>query len=333
MATAASCRERQRSRAMNASVSDTVPVIDLGSGDASRTLRAVDAACREWGFFQIVGHGIPPALFDALRQQAHAFFAMPSAAKHAVARTELNPWGYYDRELTKNTRDWKQLFDYGERRCGASEPRWPAGRPEFKATLIDYFRACETVGRRLVAMIATNLGMAPDALDRQFAPGHSSWARLNYYPVCAHPERPASVATPKHGHLGVNHHTDAGAVTLVLQDEQPGLEVYRGGRWCLVEPMADALVINIGDIVQVWSNDRYQAPLHRVIANANAERFSTAFFLCPSYETNYAPLAGTIDAGNPARYRPINWGDLYSMRTRGDYADYGEEIQISHFRT
>jgi isopenicillin N synthase-like dioxygenase len=119
----------------------------------------------------------------------------------------------------------------------------------------------------------------------------------------------------------------------LLQDQQPGLEVYRQGRWFLVEPIADALVINIGDIVQVWSNDRYRAPLHRVVANANAERFSTAFFFCPSYETNYAPLAATVDANHPARYKTINWGHFYSMRTRGDYADYGEEIQISHFRT
>jgi isopenicillin N synthase-like dioxygenase len=311
-------------------MSDTVPVIDLAS---AAPLRAVDEACRDWGFFQIIGHGIDSDLFEALRRQMHAFFSQPCATKRAVARSERNPWGYFDRELTKNTRDWKQLFDYAETRCGASVPQWPAGLTGFKSTLIDYFHACETVALRLVRMISENLGMAPHALDHHFARGHSSWGRLNYYPVCANPERPADVATPRQGHLGVNHHTDAGAVTLLLQDEQPGLEVYRQGRWSLVEPMADALVINIGDIVQVWSNDRYRAPLHRVIANANAERFSAPFFFCPSYETDYAPLAATVDADNPAHYRAINWGHFYSMRTSGDYADHGEEIQISQYRT
>jgi isopenicillin N synthase-like dioxygenase len=118
----------------------------------------------------------------------------------------------------------------------------------------------------------------------------------------------------------------------VQQDRQPGLEVFRRGRWSLIEPIAGALVVNVGDIVQVWSNDRYEAPLHRVVASADAERFSAAFFFCPSYAADYAPLPSTVDAENPAHYRDINWGNFYSLRTMGDYADHGEEIQISHFR-
>jgi isopenicillin N synthase-like dioxygenase len=131
--------------------------------------------------------------------------------------------------------------------------------------------------------------------------------------------------------MALNHHTDAGAITLLLQDRQPGLEVYRDGVWHLVEPTDDAIVVNIGDIVQVWSNDRYQAALHRVIANAEAERFSVPFFFSPAYSTDYAPLATTVSSRTPARYRPINWGDFYRRRAAGDYADFGEEVQISHY--
>jgi isopenicillin N synthase-like dioxygenase len=311
---------------------DTVPIIDLAAGHARRTLAEVDAAWRDWGFFQIIGHGVDRHLLAALRRQMRAFFAQPSDAKRAVSRSERNPWGYYDRELTKNTRDWKELFDFAATSCGTSAPRWPSALPGFKETLVDYYRACETVAFRLLRMMSVNLGMAPNALDRHFAHRHSSFARLNYYPVCANPERPTGLTTPTKGHLGVNHHTDAGALTLLLQDAQPGLEVFRQGRWSLVEPVADALVVNVGDIAQVWSNDQYPAPLHRVIANSSAERFSAAFFFCPSYETIYAPLVSTVDEHHPARYRQINWGNFYAMRTIGDYADHGEEIQISHFR-
>jgi isopenicillin N synthase-like dioxygenase len=133
------------------------------------------------------------------------------------------------------------------------------------------------------------------------------------------------------GYLGINHHTDAGALTLLLQDEQPGLEVFHDGAWKLVEPLPDALVVNIGDIVQVWSNDQYRAPLHRVLANADAERFSVPFFFNPAYSTVYAPLPSTVDTQRPPRYRPINWGEFRAHRAAGDYADAGEYHQISHY--
>ncbi len=309
-----------------------VPIVDLASKDTRRTFAAIDAACREWGFFQVIGHGIDASLFDATLRQMRAFFAQSHEAKRTVARSERNPWGYYDKELTKNTRDWKEIFDFAASSCGNSIPRWPAGLPGFRDTLIDYYRGCEAVAIRLLRIVSTNLGLQANALDRVFAHGHSSWARLNYYPVCARPENPDSATTPKEGHLGVNHHTDPGVLTVLLQDRQAGLEVFRDGHWWPVEPIDGALVINLGDIAQVWSNDRYKAPLHRVLANAAAERFSAPFFFCPPYELDYAPLASTIDADNPPRYRDINWGHFYSMRTLGDYADHGEEIQITQFR-
>lgn len=311
---------------------NNVPVIDLARGDDCATRAAIDHACREWGFFQIRGHGIDRQVIDALYTQMRQFFAQPFPVKHAVYRSPENPWGFYDQELTKNTRDWKQIFDYAAVACGESVPRWPASMPQFRTALNDYYHACESVAQRLLHIIAANLGMAPDALDPHFAPCHSSFARLNYYPPCAEPERPDGVSTPKRGHLGVNHHTDAGAITVLLQDDQPGLEVFQRGQWRLVEPVADALVINVGDIVQVWSNDRYRAPLHRVIANADTERFSAPFFYCPSYQTDYAPLPTTVTAQRPAAYRVINWGEFYRKRAAGDYADVGEEVQITHFR-
>ena len=132
--------------------------------------------------------------------------------------------------------------------------------------------------------------------------------------------------------MGVNHHTDSGLLTILLQDQQPGLEAYREGEWHMVEARSDALVINLGDIVQVWSNDRYQAPLHRVVASSVAERFSAPFFFNPSYSAEYLPLPTTVDAHRPARYQTISWREFRRLRMMGDFADYGEEVQISHYR-
>ena len=120
-------------------------------------------------------------------------------------------------------------------------------------------------------------------------------------------------------------------MTALFQDSQPALQVLKEDRWYNVPPKANHLIINIGDIVQVWSNDRYIAPQHRVLANANHERYSLPYFLNPSYDYAYAPLA-TPDGAKP-RYRSISWGEFRAARSGGDYADQGEEIQISHFRT
>ena len=259
----------------------------------------------------------------------------PDRLQHVLRleRTRDNAWGFFDRELTKNTRDWKEIFD-----CGPEEDRGlptpcpvrPAG---FRSALRAFTGSCERLAFRLLAAISVNLGMPPDHLAAGFRPWHTSFLRLNYYPVCPRPARPSAVRTPSKGHLGVNHHTDAGALTLLLQDDQPGLEVFREGHWHLVEPRSDALVINIGDIVQVWSNDGYRAALHRVRASADRARFSAPFFFNPAYETCYEPLPTTIGPATPARYRPIRWREFRTLRAAGDYADIGEEVQITHYRS
>jgi isopenicillin N synthase-like dioxygenase len=308
-----------------------IPVIDIADLDRAATLDALDAACREWGFFQVVNHGLEDGIVESLRREMRAFFALPGAIKREISRTETNPWGFFDHELTKNTLDWKEIFDYGPADGGEMVPQWPRAMPTFRHAVHAFYGACEALAFRLLAAVSVNLGMPAEHLSRHFENGHTSFLRLNYYPPCPTPERPDGLSTPRHGHLGLNHHTDAGALTLLLQDDQPGLEVYRYGAWRLVEPRRDALVINIGDIVQVWSNDRYIAALHRVIASAGAERFSAPFFFNPSYETDYAPLPTTVGADVPARYRAINWGEFRALRAAGDYADQGEEVQIDHY--
>ena len=314
-----------------------VPVIDVRPlEEDSITRAALDDACRAWGFFQIIGHGVDDALLAAMLEQMRRFFALPMPDKHAIDRTAENAWGFYDQELTKNTRDWKEIFDVGpaetEGPLAGSQPQWPAAMPDFKTTMMKFFDACEHVAQRLLSAISANLGMAPNHLVDAFVPRHTSFLRLNYYPVCDDPAEPSSVATPGSGHLGINHHTDAGALTVLLQDEQPGLQVFRDDAWHTIEPRSDAFVINIGDIVQVWSNDRYRAPLHRVLASSDSQRYSAPFFFNPSYETDYAPLPSVVRENDPPRYRPINWGEFRAGRAAGDYADHGEEMQISQFR-
>jgi isopenicillin N synthase-like dioxygenase len=115
-------------------------------------------------------------------------------------------------------------------------------------------------------------------------------------------------------------------LTVLLQDGVSGLQVHHGGYWHDVEPLPDAFTINIGDMVQVWSNDRYRAPPHRVLAMDWHERISIPFFYNPSYEADIHPLVGE------PRYRPLNWGEFRRRRADGDFASYGTEVQISEWR-
>jgi isopenicillin N synthase-like dioxygenase len=306
---------------------NSVPVIDIAELESAASLAAIDRACREWGFFQVVGHDIEQQQLAGVLAVARDFFAQPAADKRLILRDASNPWGYYDQELTKNRRDWKEIFDFGPSDGPGIRARWPIGplRLRFEPTIRAYYASCRLLALRLLAALASNLGVPPARLARGFDAAHTSFLRLNFYPRY----RGDGDAAPP---LGVGEHTDSGALTVLLQDQEPGLEVRRDGRWHLVEPRSDALVINIGDIVQVWSNDRYRAALHRVPANPRRERYSVPFFLNPSYATTYAPLATTITAAQPARYRPIRWREFRTLRAAGDYADLGEEIQISHYR-
>jgi len=307
---------------------DNVPVIDIAELDSPASLAAIDRACREWGFFQVTGHGIEPALLRNIFEVSREFFDQPADEKRRIRRDADNPWGYYDKELTKNRRDWKEIYDFGPADGAMLKPRWPRGylRLRFEPIVRAYYANCRTLALRLLSAMASNLGVNASCLVQGFDEAHTSFLRLNFYPRCA-------LAAADERPFGVGEHTDAGALTLLLQDDQAGLEVFRDGQWYLVEPTPGALVINVGDMIQVWSNDRYRAALHRVVTNPSRDRYSVPFFLSPSYDTTYAPLATTVTPERPARYRPIQWREFRGLRAAGDYADIGEEIQITHYRT
>ncbi|TDG11412.1 hypothetical protein E2F43_18700 [Seongchinamella unica] len=303
-----------------------LPILDLTQRGHAGWLDALDVACRDWGCFQLRCHGLGDDLCRSVLADMQRFFALPYRDKLDIERTADNPWGFYDRELTKNARDWKQIFDVGPYAAAGpfagARPRWPEALPGFRETVEAYYAASEALALILLGDIGECLGVSRGTLEQEFGKGHSSFLRLNYYPPCAQADQ----------HLGISHHTDAGALTVLLPDEQPGLQFLRGDDWHTVQAEPGALIINIGDIVQVWSNDRYRAPLHRVLANPGDSRFSAPFFLNPGYDTVYAPLPGALQGGAP-RYRPINWGEFRAGRAAGDYADLGAEVQISDFRT
>jgi isopenicillin N synthase-like dioxygenase len=300
-----------------------VPLIDLEKS-AAECAEEIATACREWGFFQVANFGMVPDLIAQVTELSAAFFALPVSTKRQVSRTEDNPYGFYDRELTKNLLDRKEIFDFSP----VEETPWPASPNRFRPVLEEYALACHELALRLLGLCCAGLIGQSDALSAHFSTEHSGFLRLNYYPQ----ESGLAVDLPGAGPFGISEHTDAGALTLLLQDSVPGLQVFQAGGWKDVDPVADTLTINIGDMMQVWSNDRCRAPLHRVRASVGKSRSSVAYFFNPAYSTVVEPLSALLALDQPANYSPVLWEEFRRLRAQGDYGDYGKEVQLSDYQ-
>jgi len=323
------------------SILEQVPVIDItelladsGSAAAAPAIEQIAGACSSWGFFQITNHGITDELIDDVWRQTKSFFAQPIDEKLKILRSRDNPWGFYHNELTKNQRDKKQVFDFtreGQDPIYGKSNRRPAGRVQFRQTMQAYLVACTGLSLKLLEAFCVGLDLPARYMHADFEGNHTGFLRLNYYPV----HDPIEGADDEHqpvADLGVHHHSDAGALTVLLQDEVGGLQVHREGYWYDIPPTPGAIVINTGDMMQVWSNDIYHAPMHRVLAMDSTDRYSLPFFFNPSAEARISPLPSVANEQNPSRYEPIEWRQFRGQRTDGDYADYGAEVQISQFR-
>jgi len=323
------------------SIIGQVPIIDIGelvadssSTAANASIEQIAAACRDWGFFQVINHAIPAELIETVLQQTGRMFALPLEEKLSVVRTKDNPWGFYNNELTKNQRDKKEVFDFtheGKDPIYGKSNRWPADQNTFKATMLEYFDACTDLSLTLLEAFCIGLDLPAKYMHGDFASNHTGFMRLNYYPV----NDPLTASGIEHqpvADLGIHHHTDAGALTVLLQDKVSGLQVYREGYWHNIQPVPGAMVINIGDMMQVWSNDTYHAAIHRVLAMDSIARYSLPFFFNPSASSQVSPLPTVVNEQRPSHYNTIEWSSYRGLRTDGDFADYGTEVQISQFR-
>ena len=333
------------------SLASAIPVIDArdlapsapNRGQALETLR--DAAAR-WGFFQLIGHGVPEAERRDLFRAEADFFALPEADKLALSRCADNPRGYNPGEFTKNRRDAKEILDFGHKPdpdaaddtpVNRTPDGWnrfpdPATLPGFAPAVWNWYRRCEELSSLLLRAFAESLERPSAELEECFGVEHTSFLRLNRYPPQPDPAPADAPDLPESGRLGIYHHTDAGVLTLLVQEGSAALQVRHAGRWHLIEPLDDAFIVNVGDMMQVATNDAFIAPEHRVLATpADGHRMSAAFFFNPAWDARIEPLAG-VTAEAPPAYRPFTWGEFRRQRADGDYADLGEEVQISRYR-
>lgn len=306
-----------------------IPTIDLNQVSA-QDIRDLDRACQDHGFFFITGHDLDDHLASVL-SASQAFFDALQDAKHKYMRTAENPFGYYDRELTKQKRDLKEVFDfYVPRDRSASRMTWPDEPAGFESALTSYFEHCAVTAERCLALIAQALGLESDAFAEHFEQGASNVARLNYYPSSDPLNAAQKSSAAPLGNMALHHHTDQGVITLLHQDNVGGLQAHSTeDGWIDVPPKPGALVVNIGDMVQVWSNGRYRAALHRVTPIAQGRsRLSVPFFCQPHMKATMSPHPAL---GTPI-YKTFPWREFIEGRISDNYADQGDEdIQIDKY--
>ncbi len=291
-----------------------IPQLSMAGTDNPAGLRRLAAGMAEaygaTGFAYVVDHGIPERVVDALFDASRRFHALPHAAKDAVAvnrhhRGYIGPGAATDRASSVEAATRPNLSESFIKLSDAPPGRaaWPLDGPNrwpdlpgFREAVEAFEAAAEPMARRLVAAMALGLGAEPDRLLRLFEPP-TAWLRLLRYPP-----RPADAPPDRYGSAP---HTDFGCLTLLAQDDAGGLEVRAAdGSWIAAPPVEDALLVNTGDIVPVWSGGRWRSTAHRVVNPPDRDRYSIAYFYDPCPDAVIAPLDGAARiASDPAPFR------------------------------
>ncbi len=312
-----------------------VPLVDISgwqsSDPSARTVvaGAVDHALRDVGFLQITGHGVDRSVVDPALAAMDAYFAMPLAAKEATRPTGPGVNRGYAPSQSEalsyslgvdSPPDLLQAFIMGPERLDLDDPAvvaeldgvfhpnlWPEHLPGFREALTAYFEAAGAVARELIAIFASALGMPREFfLDKI---DHSTETmRLNFY------QRRASDPAPLADQRWLGAHTDYGIVTVLYGDAVPGLELLGSdGEWHSVLPAADSFLVNIGDLLAEWTNDRWRSTVHRVVppgaAGDTVTRRSLAFFLDGNHDALIECLPTCWSTDNPPRYPPVLAGE------------------------
>lgn len=317
----------------------SVPIIDLhpfrsgGEEDKRRVARAVDEACREVGFLVLVGHGVPEDLIERGHAVTRKFFDLGGETKR---KYEPEPGGFQgfrpvgseglsyslDQEVPP---DLKEAFTMGRediedepyftseqgKMCFKPNP-WPTEMPELKETGVPLYRAFDALATDVMRIFALGLDLPLHHFDGVVDKSVSALRALNY---------PEQTEKPLPGQLRAGTHTDYGTLTFVSMNDAPGgLEVDRGGGvWEEVHVPRNSLVLNIGDMMARWTNDRWISTLHRVTnppldAKGNTRRQSIAFFHNPNYDAELFPLPTCCGPDTPPKYERTTSGEYLYMK-------------------
>ncbi|PON45822.1 Oxoglutarate/iron-dependent dioxygenase [Parasponia andersonii] len=272
-----------------------IPVIDfslLVNGNEDE-LNKLDFACIEWGFFQEVLRDMKAAVAE--------FFSLSLDEKKKYSMPENDLQGYGQAYVVSKEQklDWGDLIFLMTSPLEARNMKyWPNSVPGFKEAVDEYSREVERVSEEIMANMSFFMGMDKNGLKRLHVVMKQSM-RMNYYPPCSRPDLV----------LGVSSHSDGGSITILLQDDDiTGLQIKHKGGWLPVKPIPNALVVNIGDAVEAWSNGIYKSIEHRAVTNSNKARMSVATFVQADEGIEIGPVESMMQ-DRPRMYKNVKYLD------------------------
>ncbi|WJX16754.1 hypothetical protein P8452_06744 [Trifolium repens] len=280
-----------------------IPTIDLSNLQSSRStvVDQIHHAASTVGFFQVINHGVAPELLRSVIGAMKAFHEQPAEVRAQVYRREMGTGVSYISNVdlfTSKAASWRDTLQLKMGPVAADEKEIPE---VCRKEVMEWDREVVRVGDILLGLLSEGLGLSAGRLTEL---GLSQGRVMvgHYYPFCPQPNLT----------VGLNSHADPGALTVVLQDHIGGLQVRTQHGWVNVKPLDGALVINIGDLLQIISNEEYKSADHRVLANpANEPRVSIAVFLNPGdREKLFGPLPELTSAEKPARYRDFTLSEF-----------------------
>ncbi|CAL9204527.1 unnamed protein product [Musa hybrid cultivar] len=273
-----------------------LPVIDFSRLLHHRFSREESAklhhACADWGFFQLINHGVPDQAMENMKADIVEFFKLPLEEKKAFAQLPNSLEGYGQAFVVSDDQelDWADMLYLITRPLQSRNiDLWPAQPLTFRDSLSCYSMELKGVAGTLLEVMAKNLGVAPEEFSTIFQ-DQPQGVRINYYPPCPRADEV----------LGLSPHTDGSGLTLLLQvNDVEGLHIRKGGNWFPVKPLPGALIANIGDIIEILSNGVYKSIEHRAMINAKVERLSIATFHGPREDSVIGPLAEIVKGYKP----------------------------------
>ncbi|XP_077245784.1 jasmonate-induced oxygenase 2-like isoform X1 [Tasmannia lanceolata] len=281
-----------------------IPIIDLGGLDGNETVRQMSGACREWGFFQVINHGVSPELIRKTREVWKEFFHLPIEQRQVYANSPKTYEGYGSRLGVEKGAilDWGDYYFLHLLPLSLkSHHKWPAIPASCRDVIEEYGQQLVKLGGNIMKMLSKGLGLEEGYLQNAFG-GEDIGAclRVNFYPKCPQPDLT----------LGLSSHSDPGGLTILLPDDYvDGLQVRKDDAWVTVQPSPDAFIVNIGDQIQVLSNMEYKSIEHRVIVNSIQERLSLACFYNPKSDIPIGPIPELVTPDQPTLYRPMTFNE------------------------
>lgn len=317
-----------------------IPVIDFGPyfagepGALARVAAETRDACENIGFFYAAGHGVPDALIDDAFAASRRFHALPLEEKLKLKLNENNI-GYLPVNASvqgastvhKATRPNQNESFFISHDRGPDHPdviagtplrgrnQWPETLPEIRAPMMAYFQALGAMCDRILPVFATALDMPPDVFAPFFAANGTGAAHANLRFLHYPPQDP-----DEDNLFGQAPHTDNSFMTALARTDVPGLAVrLPSGEWFPPPVIPGTFLINLGNMMRRWSNDRFLSTPHGVLNDSGADRYSIAYFHSPNVDSVVECLPSCVSADNPAKYKPAVYRDLILEFYRANY--------------